>query len=101
MTLHPGGKIELTRTRLNSAIRASRSASSNEFSFSECFPTPLVRKIPLPTGPMNYMLQPILKDVCRVSLDNTLSRLVVTNRSTHASTLRTLGCQLERPGEPA
>ena len=34
-----------TRTRLQAAIPADRSASSKLVSFSRCFPTPLVRNI--------------------------------------------------------
>src|SRR6266850_5400186 len=45
MILQPGGKMLLTRTMLKCAIPASRSAISNEFSFSRCRPTPLVRNI--------------------------------------------------------
>src|SRR5881296_317451 len=45
MILQPGGKMLLTRTMLKCAIPASRSAISNELSFSRCRPTPLVRKI--------------------------------------------------------
>src|SRR6516225_824464 len=59
MTLQAGGKIELTLTRLNSAIRASRSASSNDVSFSRCLPTPLVKKIAFPIGPI---ISPLASD---------------------------------------
>src|SRR5882762_732955 len=40
-----------TRTRLHAAMPADRSASSNEVSFSRCFPTPLVKNISLGTNP--------------------------------------------------
>src|SRR5260370_3881748 len=57
-SLQFGGKIDLTRTRLNSAMPAERSANSNEVSFSRCLPTPLVRKAPFGTGPIYFFLQP-------------------------------------------
>src|SRR5580700_12150959 len=57
ISLQLGGKIELTRTRLNSAIPALRKANSKEVSFSRCLPTPLVRKIPLAIGPIRIPLQ--------------------------------------------
>ena len=40
-----------TRTRLQAAMPAERSASSNEVSFSRCLPTPLVKNISLGTNP--------------------------------------------------
>src|SRR5207248_6864787 len=43
--LQCGGKIDETRTRLNCAMPALRSAISKLESFSRCLPTPLVRKI--------------------------------------------------------
>src|SRR2546429_2198628 len=46
-----GGKILDTRTRLQAAMPADRSASSNEVSFSRCLPTPLVKNISLGTNP--------------------------------------------------
>src|SRR6184192_2797118 len=48
---HLGGKMLETRTRLQAAIPADRSASSNEVSFSRCLPTPLVKNISLGTNP--------------------------------------------------
>src|SRR4029077_14548641 len=48
---HFGGKMLETRTRLQAAMPAERSASSNEVSFSRCFPTPLVKNISLGTNP--------------------------------------------------
>src|SRR5260370_14904621 len=56
-SLQLGGKIDLTRTRLNSAMPAERSANSNEVSFSRCLPTPLVRNAPFGTGPIYFFLQ--------------------------------------------
>src|ERR1700688_974044 len=50
-----GGKIDLTRTRLNSAIPADRSASSKEVSFSRCRPTPFVRNVPFGIGPIYFL----------------------------------------------
>src|SRR5881392_1660225 len=47
----PGGKMLDTRTRLQAAIPAERSANSNEVSFSLCFPTPLVKNISFGTNP--------------------------------------------------
>src|ERR1700681_828160 len=46
-----GGKMLDTRTRLQAAIPADLSASSNEVSFSRCLPTPLVKNISLGTNP--------------------------------------------------
>src|SRR5580765_817355 len=46
-----GGKILDTRTRLQAAMPADLSASSNEVSFSRCLPTPLVKNISLGTNP--------------------------------------------------
>src|SRR6202158_29487 len=46
---HLGGKMLDTRTRLQAAMPAERSASSNEVSFSRCLPTPLVKNISLGT----------------------------------------------------
>jgi len=40
-----------TRTRLQAAIPADRRASSNEVSFSRCFPTPYVKNISFGTNP--------------------------------------------------
>ena len=40
-----------TRTRLQAAMPAERSASSNEVSFSRCLPTPFVKNISLGTNP--------------------------------------------------
>src|SRR5438876_9512194 len=48
---HPGGKMLETRTRLQAAMPADRSASSKEVSFSRCLPTPLVKNISLGTNP--------------------------------------------------
>src|SRR5262249_54391820 len=45
MSLACGGKIDDTRTRLNCAMPAARSAISKLDSFSRCLPTPAVRKI--------------------------------------------------------
>ena len=47
-----GGKMLDTRTRLQAAMPADRSASSNEVSFSRCFPTPLVKNISFGTNPI-------------------------------------------------
>src|SRR5215831_19422109 len=47
----PGGKMLDTRTRLQAAMPAERSASSNDVSFSRCFPTPLVKNISFGTNP--------------------------------------------------
>jgi hypothetical protein len=47
-----GGKIEDTRTMLQAAIPALRSASSKLESRSRCLPTPLVRKIRFATNAM-------------------------------------------------
>src|SRR3954464_12528875 len=46
-----GGKMLDTRTRLQAAMPADLSASSNDVSFSRCLPTPLVRNISLGTNP--------------------------------------------------
>src|SRR5688572_3969128 len=46
-----GGKMLDTRTRLQAAMPADRSASSNDVSFSRCLPTPLVKNISLGTNP--------------------------------------------------
>src|SRR5882762_5974450 len=48
---HFGGKMLETRTRLQAAMPADRSASSNDVSFSRCLPTPLVKNISLGTNP--------------------------------------------------
>src|SRR5580765_1124342 len=48
---HPGGKMLETRTRLQAAIPADRSASSKDVSFSRCLPTPLVKNISFGTNP--------------------------------------------------
>src|SRR5919201_2931260 len=53
---HLGGKMLETRTRLQAAIPADRSASSKEVSFSRCFPTPFVKNISLGTNPTTLML---------------------------------------------
>jgi hypothetical protein len=52
INLQLGGKIEETRTMLQAAMPALRSASSKLESLSRCFPTPLVRKIFLATNAM-------------------------------------------------
>src|SRR3954467_3988612 len=54
--LHFGGKMLDTRTRLHAAMPAERSASSNEVSFSRCFPTPLVKNISFGTKPTTLTL---------------------------------------------
>src|SRR3954453_10616286 len=51
-----GGKMLDTRTRLHAAMPAERSASSNEVSFSRCFPTPLVKNISFGTKPTTLTL---------------------------------------------
>src|SRR4029078_9311734 len=48
---HLGGKMLDTRTRLQAAMPAERSASSNDVSFSRCLPTPFVKNISLGTNP--------------------------------------------------
>src|SRR4030095_15283007 len=53
---HLGGKMLETRTRLQAAIPAERSASSKEVSFSRCFPTPLVKNISFGTNPTTSTL---------------------------------------------
>src|SRR5262245_33203163 len=53
---HFGGKMLDTRTRLQAAMPAERRASSNEVSFSRCFPTPLVKNISLGTNPITLLL---------------------------------------------
>src|SRR6516225_9171583 len=53
MSLQFGGKIDLTRTKLYSAIPAERSDSSKALSFSRCLPTPLVRNTPFGNGPID------------------------------------------------
>src|SRR5437762_8240944 len=53
---HLGGKMLDTRTRLHAAMPADRSASSNEVSFSRCFPTPLVKNISFGTKPTTLTL---------------------------------------------
>ena len=45
-----------TRTRLQAAMPAERSASSNEVSFSRCLPTPFVKNISLGTNPTTSTL---------------------------------------------
>src|SRR5581483_1401150 len=50
-----GGKMLETRTRLQAAIPAERSASSNEVSFSRCLPTPLVKNISFGTNPTTLL----------------------------------------------
>src|SRR5271163_16294 len=52
INLQFGGKIEDTRTMLQAAIPALRSANSKLESRSRCFPTPLVRNIFLATNAM-------------------------------------------------
>src|SRR5215510_5194359 len=52
INLQLGGKIEETRTMLQAAMPALRSASSKLESLSRCLPTPLVRKIFLATNAM-------------------------------------------------
>src|SRR5215475_10091111 len=49
---HLGGKMLDTRTRLQAAMPAERRASSNDVSFSRCFPTPFVKNISLGTNPI-------------------------------------------------
>src|SRR6266850_122370 len=53
---HFGGKMLDTRTRLQAAMPADRNASSNEVSFSRCFPTPLVKNISFGTNPITLTL---------------------------------------------
>src|SRR5262245_37456121 len=53
---HLGGKMLETRTRLQAAMPAERSTSSNDVSFSRCFPTPLVKNISLGTNPTTSTL---------------------------------------------
>src|SRR5580765_5798197 len=53
---HLGGKMLDTRTRLQAAMPAERRASSNEVSFSRCFPTPLVKNISFGTNPTTSTL---------------------------------------------
>src|SRR5262249_42783284 len=48
---HLGGKMLETRTRLQAAMPADRSASSNDVSFSRCLPTPFVKNISFGTNP--------------------------------------------------
>src|SRR5437879_10582533 len=72
MILQPGGKMLLTRTMLKWAIPASRSAISNELSFSRCRPTPLVRKIFFDTNRSEEHtseLQSPMYLVCRLLLE--------------------------------
>src|SRR6266436_6738131 len=66
-SLQLGGKIDLTRTRLNSAMPAERSANSNEVSFPRSLPTPLVKKAPFGTGPIYLFLQHRAIDLLFVS----------------------------------
>src|SRR5436190_1240252 len=49
---HLGGKMLDTRTRLQAAMPAERSASSNDVSFSRCLPTPFVKNISFGTNPI-------------------------------------------------
>src|SRR5689334_23447353 len=51
-----GGKMLDTRTRLQAAMPAERSASSNDVSFSRCLPTPLVKNISFGTNPSTSTL---------------------------------------------
>src|SRR5262245_3943758 len=53
---HFGGKMLDTRTRLQAAMPAERSASSNDVSFSRCLPTPLVKNISFGTNPTTSRL---------------------------------------------
>src|SRR5277367_110976 len=53
MSLQDGGKMEETRTMLQAAIPALRSASSKLDRRSRCFPTPLVRKMFFATNAMS------------------------------------------------
>src|SRR5215831_20054279 len=53
---HLGGKMLETRTRLQAAMPADLRASSNEVSFSRCFPTPFVKNISLGTNPTTLVL---------------------------------------------
>src|SRR5215472_4045202 len=52
MSLQFGGKMEETRTMLQAAMPALRSANSKLESLSLCFPTPFVRKIFFATNAM-------------------------------------------------
>src|SRR5712691_10252340 len=54
-----------TRTRLHAAMPAERSASSNEVSFSRCFPTPLVKNISFGTNPTTLTL--LVQGTCMVN----------------------------------
>jgi hypothetical protein len=60
---HPGGKMLDTRTRLHAAMPAERSASSNEVSFSRCFPTPFVKNISFGTNPTTFFRLLVARDV--------------------------------------
>ena len=53
---HFGGKMLETRTRLQAAMPADRSASSKDVSFSRCLPTPFVKNISLGTNPTTLTL---------------------------------------------
>src|SRR5262249_27576831 len=62
---HLGGKMLDTRTRLQAAMPAERSASSNEVSFSRGFPTPLVKNISLGTNPTTS--RSLSRGICMVN----------------------------------
>src|SRR6185503_3444271 len=93
MMRQPGGKMLDTRTRLQAAIPADRSASSNEVSFSLCLPTPLVKNISLGTR-LNTAVHPITTETepahipGRLSLRDAARRLVGMIRSPRATLLR-------------
>src|SRR4030095_2006830 len=59
MMRQPGGKMLETRTRLQAAMPAERSASSNDVSFSLCLPTPFVKNISFGTR-LNTAVHPIM-----------------------------------------
>src|ERR1700693_4656261 len=58
INLQLGGKIEETRTMLQAAMPALRSANSKLESLSRCLPTPLVRNIFLATNAMGRFFVP-------------------------------------------
>src|ERR1700756_3150273 len=60
INLQYGGKIEETRTMLQAAIPALRSANSKLERRSRCFPTPLVRNIFFATNAMDWLGAPLL-----------------------------------------
>src|SRR5580700_8841633 len=55
ISLQCGGKIEETRTMLQAAMPALRSANSKLERRSRCFPTPLVRNIFFATNAMDWL----------------------------------------------